>query len=187
MENERQVIPLGFYPLILGLSATSALIAYRDLARGWVYSFDWLPAIAGIAVFYYLGFSLELLFTALILSPIMVAVTWLTLRFVKLRDQPSAKVGTGDYLAIALFSLWPGMAVGVITLALLVGLMGFTRLNWWKYGRGQRGIPLAGLMGLCFFLYIGGLVVSAEWYAMIAGGMLALSPLAVPKKRLQLP
>lgn len=147
----REMITPGFYPLALGLAVTSVLIAYRDLARGWVYWFDWLPALGGIGYFYVTGFNLTLLLTGLILATVMVGASWATLRFVHKRDHKSAVVGGGDYLAIGLFAFWPAMMVIVVVYALTVGIAGFY-LKWWN--RGLRGIPLAGLMGVFCIAYI---------------------------------
>jgi len=150
------MIEAGFYPLVGGLGITSCLIAWSDLRTGWLTAWYFGPALVGMGVFYQTSLNLTSFLFVGATALFMVVGTWLTLKLAHRKNEDSALVGKGDYLAVAVFSFWPAMVIYAMMLALMFGIAGF-RFNWWN--RGLRGIPLAGLMGIFCLIYILYLVV----------------------------
>lgn len=152
------MIATGLYPLVGGLASTSLLIAYSDIRHGWFNPLYLGPGVGGISLFVALTQEWPLMALGAMTAVLMVGGTWLTLKAVPWitlhifhRTQDSSQVAKGDYIVLALFSLWPEMVVYAGTLAVVWGIAGF-RFGWWN--RGLRTIPLAGLMGVFCVLYI---------------------------------
>lgn len=155
------MFPIGWYPLLLGLGATSVLTAWSDLKTGYMKLWEWYPAFAGVAWFYY-GLSFEGVLTGLLLALVSVPVAWTTLKFFDWRRrkqstkegreaEPSMLSTKGDYLAMAVYAFWPFAWTYVVTGAVILAYLG-AQAKWWNVGR--RGAPLAGLMGICFLGYV---------------------------------
>ncbi|MDG6968279.1 MAG: hypothetical protein JRN50_02335 [Nitrososphaerota archaeon] len=154
------MLSAGWLPLALGLGATSVLIAYTDLRRGWLYLSHFVPAGLGIAWFAYrIPFSL---LTWGILAATSVPVTYATLKFFEWEKaramkkagretEPSMVSTGGDYLAMALFAFWPYAWSYVVVGACILAFLG-AQARWWNVGK--RGAPLAGLMGVSFLAWL---------------------------------
>ena len=152
------MIPAGFYPLVLGLGATSVFIAYFDLLKGGrIPIWCWLPGTVLMAAFLATGTGLTGFLLGGFFAVLTLPSTWLTLKYVKRRKEDPTKIGAGDYFTLALFSFWPQMIVYVVIYSLTAGIIG-KQVHLWD--RGARGIPLAGLMGVFCLAYIAYIAVT---------------------------
>lgn len=136
----------GFIPLEIGFIISAFFLFFQDMRMRRVRVASYAPALIGTGLFYaptlpplyYVGFIA-------LLGAATLGTTYGVLWFF------TAKVGIGDYVTIAVFSVWPQLAIVALALALAVGIIGHKQKMW---NRGLRAIPLAGLMGFCAMLFI---------------------------------